>query len=70
MREKLFGNCVTRVGVIEFQKRGAPHSHLLIWIKDFQPSPENINNIICTELPNEGDPGTKEQEFRELVLEK
>ena len=31
--------CIGRVSVVEFQKRGAPHTHTLIWIKDFEGTP-------------------------------
>jgi hypothetical protein len=30
IKSGLFGNCVAHVCVIEFQKRGAPHMHLLV----------------------------------------
>ena len=42
----IFGECIAHVCVIEFQKRGAPHMHLLIWIKDFDHTPGNIDNVI------------------------
>ena len=51
-----FGDCDGHVAVIEFQKRGAPHCHMLIWIKDFIITPNNIDNIISAEIPPEGDP--------------
>ena len=33
-KDQIFGKCIGRVSVVEFQKRGAPHTHTLIWIKD------------------------------------
>ena len=30
---------------IEFQNTGAPHCHMLIWIKDFEMTLQNIDNI-------------------------
>ena len=36
---------------IEFQKRGAPHAHMCVWIEIFDPNPANIDNVICAELP-------------------
>lgn len=40
--------------VIEFQKRGLPHVHMLIWI-DSKSKPRTvaeIDKIICAEIPN------------------
>jgi len=50
-KEHIFGECDGHVAVIEFQKRGAPHCHMLIWIKNFEMTPQNIDNIISAELP-------------------
>ena len=50
-KEHIFGQCDGHVAVIEFQKRGAPHCHMLIWLKDFDMTPQNIDNIISAELP-------------------
>ena len=54
--KECFGKCVGKVAVIEFQKHGAPHCHLLVWIKDSVNTPANIDNIICAEIPPEGNP--------------
>jgi hypothetical protein len=46
------------VGVytIEFQKRGLPHAHILLWLdkKDKLDSAASIDSVICAELPDEG----------------
>ena len=42
------------VCAVEFQKRGLPHTHLLIWLASeykFQ-SPEDVDSVISAELPN------------------
>lgn len=40
-------------GCIEFQKRGFPHAHILIWLdKDTHPNSVLIDKIICAEIPN------------------
>ena len=65
--EGIFGHCVAHVAVIEFQKRGAPHMHLLFWIENFDETPQNIDNVISAEIPPEGAPGSKERELHELV---
>ena len=40
---------------IEFQKRGLPHCHTLLWVdaRDKIKSPEEIDNFISAELPDE-----------------
>lgn len=40
---------------IEFQKRGLPHAHILIFLaeKDKNPGPDGIDNIISAEIPDE-----------------
>jgi hypothetical protein len=39
---------------IEFQKRGLPHAHILLWLdpRDKLHSPEKIDSVICAELPD------------------
>ena len=36
---------------IEWQKRGLPHAHILVWLKD-KIRPDQIDNIISAELPD------------------
>ncbi|KAF1866293.1 hypothetical protein Lal_00024297 [Lupinus albus] len=42
---------------IEFQKRGLPHAHLLIFLHPSYkyPTPNDIDRIICAEIPNQSD---------------
>ena len=67
-RQKLIKlmNIVTKIQVfgptrfwmysIEWQKRGLPHAHILIWLKD-KIKPDQIDSIISAELPDpEQDP--------------
>ena len=51
VKDGIFGNCKARVHVIEFQKRGTPHSHILIWRENFDQTPSNIDNTISAEIP-------------------
>ena len=39
---------------IEFQKRGLPHAHILIFLKDKSKchDPSQIDDIICAEIPD------------------
>ena len=41
--------------VVEYQKRGLPHAHMLIWL-DFASKSKLIKNIdkfVCAEIPDE-----------------
>ena len=53
--EMIFGGLLARTHSIEFQKRGFPHAHIIIWLKreDSHLTPEEIDKIICAEIPNE-----------------
>ncbi|CAG9836262.1 unnamed protein product [Diabrotica balteata] len=44
---------------VEWQKRGLPHAHILVWLID-KIHPEEINSIICAEIP---DPSTDQVLF-------
>jgi hypothetical protein len=39
---------------IEFQKRGLPHAHILLWLdsRDKLQSTESIDSVICAEIPD------------------
>lgn len=39
---------------IEFQKRGLPHVHIVLWLAESDKllSPEAIDSIICAEIPD------------------
>ena len=66
----LFGKCIGFVSSIEFQKRGAPHVHMIIWLENFQVTPHNINNIISAEIPMMGVEGTQQRQLHDLVIDK
>ena len=40
-----FGNCEERVHSIEFQKRGAPHMHLLVWLEFFDKHQKTLMEL-------------------------
>jgi hypothetical protein len=50
----LFGEIVARVHVIEFQKRGLPHAHILITVApEYRPrTPQDIDDIISADIPD------------------
>ena len=54
LKKHIFGKVIGHVYVIEFQKRGLPHSHILL-ILDSQHKPTNIGDydkLVCAELPD------------------
>ena len=62
-----FGRSVAYLHVIEFQKRGLPHAHIIVWLhkNDKLNTPEKIDSFISAELP---DP-TYEPEIFDLVID-
>lgn len=57
VNKHLFGDIRGRVHVIEFQKRGLPHAHLLFILdEDSKPTTvEDIDDFVCAELPDPND---------------
>ena len=52
----IFGEHNVRCGTIEFQKRGAPHAHILVWIENFEAISHEIDNVISAEIPDPDSP--------------
>ncbi|XP_059147684.1 uncharacterized protein LOC131935318 [Physella acuta] len=52
--KKIFGRVVALVHVIEFQKRGLPHAHIVITVEgEFKPRTSTIvNKVVVAELPD------------------
>ena len=52
--KSLLGEQLARVHVIEFQKRGLPHAHILLIVKhEYKPSTvEIIDRLVCAEIPD------------------
>ena len=51
MKGKLFGEHQAWLYVIEWQKRGLPHCHSLIWLKQ-KLRPDQIDDVISAEVPD------------------
>ncbi|KAK4519555.1 uncharacterized protein ATC70_009791 [Mucor velutinosus] len=54
-QEKIFGTYRGIVRTIEYQKRGLPHGHMLLFLdneNDRFDTAEKIDQIICAEIPN------------------
>ncbi|QRW04504.1 ATP-dependent DNA helicase PIF1 [Ceratobasidium sp. AG-Ba] len=56
-KKHVLGRCVAHVHTIEFQKRGLPHMHLLVWVERASHiiSPEDVDEVISAELPDPTD---------------
>jgi len=51
-----FGEVRCYMYSVEWQKRGLPHAHILLWLKN-KLSPNDIDKFICAEIPDpESDP--------------
>lgn len=56
VKQHVFGNTRCWMYSIEWQKRGLPHAHILIWLVE-RIRPDQIDDIICAEIPDpETDP--------------
>ena len=64
-KKHVLGLCIACVYVIEFQKRGLPHSHILLWL-DEESHPrdsEQVDSLIRAEIPD----SHAEQTLHDLV---
>ena len=54
LKNGIFGRTVSHVKVIEFQKRGLPHAHILIVLcqQDKIITIEQVNAIVSAEIPD------------------
>ena len=50
----ILGKVIAYTYVIEFQKRGFPHAHILLWLrKDCKiRNSEEVDRLVCAEIPN------------------
>jgi hypothetical protein len=53
-KKHILGRTIVGIYVIEFQKRGLPHAHILIFfVEDYKPhTVEDVDRMINAELPN------------------
>ena len=49
----IFGGVAAYVHVIEFQKRGLPHAHMLIILKTKINTQDVVDDFVCAEVPTE-----------------
>ena len=58
LKEHVLGKVVGYTWVIEFQKRGLPHAHILLIVqhRDKPQTPEDVDMRVTAELPDPDDP--------------
>ena len=47
----IFGEARCFLYSVEWQKRGLPHAHLLLWLRE-KIRPDEVDSVICAELPD------------------
>ena len=63
--EMVFGKPQAWLYSIEWQKRGLPHCHLLLWLSaDHRITPDKIDHVICAEIPD----STVDPELHQIVM--
>jgi hypothetical protein len=53
-KNHILGRTIAGIYIVEFQKRGLPHAHILIFLtEDCKPhTVKDVNHMISAELPN------------------
>ncbi|QRV79983.1 ATP-dependent DNA helicase PIF1 [Ceratobasidium sp. AG-Ba] len=56
-KKHVLGRCIAHVHTIEFQKRGLPHMHLLVWVEraSHLMTPDDVDEVISAEIPDLAD---------------
>src|SRR5688500_16972703 len=52
IKNGIFGEILGHCYTIEFQKRGLPHAHILIWLENKPEHRDTIDDIVCCEIPD------------------
>ena len=53
IKNKIFGTTIGHINVIEFQKRGLPHAHILLILDiNSKIEPAQVDNIVSAEIPD------------------
>ena len=59
IKNGVLGPLLAHVCTIEFQKRGLPHCHFLFIMQGDQHTWQDVDNVICAEIPDPNNPNTK-----------
>eukprot|EP00959_Pyramimonas_sp_CCMP1952_P471994 9499336-Pyramimonas_sp.AAC.1 len=52
VKDQAFGPVLAYFWVIEFQKRGLPHMHMLLMLRDKPTTADHYDRVVCAELPD------------------
>ncbi|KAL7553461.1 hypothetical protein ACHAWF_016745 [Thalassiosira exigua] len=55
MKNHIIGKTIARAHIIEFQKRGFPHAHIVFWLvpeTGKHMNPDRLDEILCAEIPD------------------
>ena len=65
IKNEIFGKVIAYVYTIEFQKRGLPHSHIVVTLhpENKLMTPQSIHKFISAEIPDDSD-----KDLRKLVI--
>ncbi|CAK1599932.1 unnamed protein product [Parnassius mnemosyne] len=50
IKDNIFGDVLCYMYSVEWQKRGLPHAHILLWLKD-KARPNDVDSLISAEIP-------------------
>ena len=51
-KKNVLGETIAFCYTIEFQKRGLPHAHILLWLKDKINNCDLVDRVVCAEIPD------------------
>lgn len=70
VKENICGKCVAHLYVVEFQKRGLPHAHILIVLDQDSRlrTTEDVDKIVCAELPPDPETSPTGSDARDQAL--
>ncbi|XP_074271299.1 uncharacterized protein LOC141595232 [Silene latifolia] len=69
VEKQIFGEVAAYVYVVEFQKRGLPHVHFLIILKDGYrlKCPADFDKFVCAEIPTTANPGLRKTVLKHMM---
>ncbi|KAF7841212.1 uncharacterized protein G2W53_003510 [Senna tora] len=70
MKDKYFGRVIGLIYTVEFQKRGLPHAHIVVFLhpEDTYNTPNGIDYIISAEIPDSSTYPTLHEDVKNFML--
>ncbi|KAI3636479.1 hypothetical protein MIR68_005831 [Amoeboaphelidium protococcarum] len=63
-KNQVFGEVLALTYTVEWQKRGLPHAHILIWIENPPTEPRQVDRFISAKIPDHATPRLREKVLR------